>query len=550
MKSVIERIEEYKPPVENRLGNTRLDFNENSLGPSKKVKELLESIRLEELSMYPTYGELKKRLAEYSGVYEENIIATNGSDEAIDLVMRCFVERGAKVVIPSPSFKMFYIYAQAAEAKIKKVPYEKDFGFPTEKVLNEIDDGTSLVVLCNPNNPTGTIIPKEDIERILEKAVGADCFVLVDEAYYEFSGESVVDLLEKYENLIITRTFSKAFGLAGIRLGYLLTGKENVEVIERMKSPYNVSRLTAKIGCCALEDVEYVRDYVSEVREAKKELERFFEEREIKTVASEANFILVEFGKRKNFVFRQLMNEKILVRDVSKQEMLKEYLRVSVGTKRQTGELIDKLRKILDKPLLVFDLDGTLIDVSNSYRKAIKETVKEFSGKTVCDEEIQELRDTGNFNNDWKLSAELLIRRSKGVSFEKIKKKFQEIYLGNDFDGVILNEKLFVERKKLEKLAEEYCLAVLTGRPREEALFALKRFGVLDLFSDLVCLEDVKGELKPNGFGLELVRERFKCKDLVYFGDSKEDELCAENADAEFVGVNKMRKWFDEKGFC
>src|SRR3989338_11139547 len=258
--------DKYNPVNEGRKGKLRLDFNENTLGCSPKVIAAIKKIAAEELASYPEYAAFKKKLAKYLKVDVNNLMLTNGADEAISLVFNAYLKRNATVIIPTPSFEMLNVYAQNLGAKIVSIPYNKkesdkdnssvknEFIFPTEALLTAINPKTKLVVLVNPNNPTGTAIAKDDIIKIIQKAKKNKSIVLIDEAYYEFYGRSSLGLLNKYNNLIIIRTFSKAFGLAGLRLGYAIADKNRINEIKKISSTYNVNSIAVIAANAALND--------------------------------------------------------------------------------------------------------------------------------------------------------------------------------------------------------------------------------------------------------------------------------------------------------
>lgn len=553
-KKHIYGISKYSPPLESREGKIKLDFNENTVGPSKKVIKALTSLAMGKINYYPQYGGLNEKIAEYAGVKAGQILATNGSDEAIKMVFDAFVSKNDEVVIPQPSFALFVFYAQAAGAKIKKPLYNPDFSFPTSKVLKEIGPKTKLAIVCTPNNPTGTSISTGDLERILRKTKNG--IVLVDEAYIEYSGKkSAVPLLKKYGNLALTRTFSKAFGLAGLRAGYLMADDEIISILKRVQSPYSVNTF-AKIGVeAALNDKPHMKNYLKEVAQNKKRLENFLTKNKIRFVKSDSNFMLVEVNSSKQLFLKQLKQNGILVRDVSRYPMLEGKLRFTVGDRRKNDMLIKALGKIFEKPVLIFDMDGTLIDTTQSYDAAIRKTVEALSGKKITVSEINYFRNRAAINNDWELTRELLKKSGKNVPIQKVAKKFQSYYAGKKFSGLILKEKLLLPKGKIKALAEKYPLAIFTGRPADEAEFALNRFGIRRYFSEIVTDNDVphnKG--KPGPFGINLIKKRFTSRKYIYFGDTTADVLAANRAKIHSVAILpkndsvSMKKIFMEAG--
>jgi len=329
MREAIKKMKPYKPPLEGRASGDYLllDFNEMTIDCSPKVKEALSN--LDNIQVYPEYGELDKRIAEYAGVSSDEVMVVNGSDQGIDIIMRAFLNEGDKVIIPSPSFAMFYQSAQIQGAEILKPEYTDKF--PLKEVL-ELASSAKLIVICNPNNPTGTLLPKEDLIKILETGVP----VLHDEAYFEFSGLTAKDLISKYDNLFVCRTFSKQFGLAALRAGYVISQKKNIDELMKIRGPYDINMAAKAAILAALDDVDYMKKYVSEVMEkSKPDLENFFKENNIKFWPSSSNFILIK-PEDADKLYSELKNQGILVR-----KRHKGTVRISVGTK----EDINKLKK-------------------------------------------------------------------------------------------------------------------------------------------------------------------------------------------------------------
>jgi len=221
IKKRILRMGYYKPPLEGRSEKDYLllDFNERTTPTSPKVKEALKKfIDSDRLQVYPEYGDLETKIAQYAGVKNGQAMATNGGDQGIDIVCRAYLDEGDKIIIPFPAFPMHYQSAGIQGAGTLEPPYKEDGSFPLKEVLDLLEDvKVKLAIICNPNNPLGSSIPIEDVEQILRKAKEKDIAVLHDEAYFEFSGITAKDLIEKYDNLYIMRTFAKAFGIVAAR---------------------------------------------------------------------------------------------------------------------------------------------------------------------------------------------------------------------------------------------------------------------------------------------------------------------------------------------
>jgi len=414
-RSEIQEMKVYDPPIEGRKNKLRLDFNENTLGCSPKVKQALQKISTEELSVYPEYEKFNSKLAADLNVQESELLLTNGTDEAIKTVMDTFIQKDDEVLIPTPTFAMFEIYASIVGAKINKVAYNEDLTFPTKEVLRNINENTKLVVLVSPNNPTGTVVKEEDIKRILKKARNA--IVIVDEAYYQFYGKSSKNLIRKFENLIITQTFSKAYGLAGLRLGYILSNNEIIRNLKKAISPYSVNSIAMIAANAALDDTDFVEQYVKEVKNNKDFVSKELSSLGFKVYASEANFLLVNFGERCDEIYTKLKKKDILVRNRTKYALLENCIRIGIGSKEQCNRLIKEIKEIIKEKTLLFDMDGVLIDVSESYRVAIQKTAGYFTKNEVYPQEIQELKEQGGYNNDWDLTEALIIKEGIEIPY-------------------------------------------------------------------------------------------------------------------------------------
>jgi len=535
MKPQLKQIKAYNPPLQNRSKMIRLDFNENTSNYNPCLEKVLAELSIEKISKYPEYSKLNKKIAKYSKVKENMVLPTNGCDEGLKLVFDTFVDAKEDVVIPKPSFSMFFIYAQTTGAQIKSPNYLRNGGFPTKNVLDSISNKTRLVIICSPNNPTGTTIKQSDLEEILKKTKNGT--VLVDEVYFEFSKKSFVSLLKKYNNLVISRTFSKAFGLAGLRIGYLLSNAKNIQIMKSVYSPYAINTIAKETAIECLNNPKYMKNYVFQVNKNKAKFQKYLKEKKIDFIESKANFVLIDFKKSKQFIINALFNEKILVRNQPKGK-----IRITIGDKEKNELLLKKLDKVLSKPILIFDIDGVLIEVSKSYRKAIQETVKFFSGKKITNSEIQEIKNKESLNNDWEITKRILTKYNKIIPIKKVVKKFQEFYLGKNFNGFIKNEKLLINKNILKNLYKKYELAIFTGRPKKEAKFILDYFKIKEFFSTLICMEDyAKG--KPNPEGLKKIISTSVFKKAIYFGDSVADLESAKNAKIESIGVMSNQKY-------
>jgi len=350
VKERIKKMSHYKPPLEGRSEKDYLllDFNERTNEPSPKIKEALKKfVELGRLQIYPEYGDLEAKIAQYAGVPASQVMVTNGGDQGIDIICRAHLDEGDKVITPFPAFAMHCQSAGIQGAEPLEPAYKDDGTFPLEETLNLISDKVKLIILCNPNNPLGSSTSIEDVEKILMKAKDKDVAVLHDEAYFEFCGITCKDLIEKYDNLYIMRTFAKAFGLVAARAGYLISQKENIQELLKIRGPYDVNMFAKTAIIAALEDTKYMEDYVKEVMEkSKPKIEEFLREKKIFFYPSVANFLLLKVSNPQELI-ENFKLEGILVRSKSTPDG-KEAIRVSIGTLKDTERFIKVYSKLLN----------------------------------------------------------------------------------------------------------------------------------------------------------------------------------------------------------
>ncbi len=345
-RQALHDIKPYPAPPEGRVGLHRYDMSECTIPPSRKVLDALhEFVESGNICCYPDgYSDLHAKIADNLGVKAEQIRATNGADGAIETIAFATVDEGSKVIIPSPSFGMFYLPVGVQGADILKPSYGNCMSFPLFDMLDMLDNETKLVIVCNPNNPTGTLVNHNDIEQILQKASGTA--VMVDEVYSEFTGVSVVDLIDKYDNLFVVKSFSKAWALAGARVGYIVSQEQNITELGKVATPYNVNQFGVVAAMAALEDPSYMHEYVDEVmNHSKPMLVDYLRGTGLNFYEGSANFVLVNKGSPQRAYERLKENYDILVRPQKGE--LSHMIRVGVGTCEDTKRFISAFDEVL-----------------------------------------------------------------------------------------------------------------------------------------------------------------------------------------------------------
>jgi histidinol-phosphate aminotransferase len=539
-----------------------LDANENSFGGSVGPVEGID------LSRYPDSDqtELRREIAQYAGVKPGNVLVGNGSDEIIDLCIRSFVETGDNVVSLEPGYSMYGVCAAAAGGRVKEVLLDSQFQLDLPSIAAATDPRTKIVFLVSPNSPAGVPVKKESIVRLLKQS---GTIVFVDEAYVEFGGESCTDLVEEYENLIVSRTFSKAWGLAGLRVGYAISNEKTISLLRRLKAPYNVNALSGALALRALRSgVARMEENVAKIRAEREWLREKLDGLGFEVYASVCNFLLTRpplGAASASEMQKRIASEGLIVRDRSSMKAIPNTFRITIGTPEQNRKLLDCIRKSLEAgagyDCVLFDMDGVLVDVRNSYRKAIEETANWYFAKNgiaarAGQQEISEIKSISGFNNDWdatfalvraakegldpKSAVPLTKEERQGELYSKLKERFQEIYLG----GLIRNEPALVANETLAKLRKAGMkIGIVTGRPREEAMLALQNNGWQEYFpqGSVVALEDCDEE-KPSPAPLLLAAKRLGASRLIYVGDSTSDAAACKSAKIPCVIVGSAAR--------
>jgi len=327
----------------------KLASNENPSGPSPKVIKAMQKA-LVGLNRYPDGNchYLRKEIAKHLRVKETQLIFGNGSDEVIFQAVRTFVSEGEEIVIANPTFLMYGIVGQIAGARIKTVPL-KDFRYDLVAMKKAVTKKTKIIFIANPDNPTGTYVTKKEVGVFL-KGLRKDILVFLDEAYYEFAPKKdypdSLSLLKKYKNIIVTRTFSKMYGLAGLRIGYGVSSEEVIDLLNRVREPFNINSIAQIAAITALRDQPY---YQKALRLCEKEKEYLYGELGrlgLAFVKSATNFIVINVKQDSQKVFQKFLSKGIIVRNMSAWG-LKTYIRVTVGKPQENKEFIKNLKEIL-----------------------------------------------------------------------------------------------------------------------------------------------------------------------------------------------------------
>jgi histidinol-phosphate aminotransferase len=340
----VQAMKEYHPPLGDRE-TLRLDFNENTVACSPKVREVLGRISAGSLTRYPERTPIEAIVAEHLGLQAAQVALTNGVDEAIHVLFEAFLEGGDELLLPVPTYTMYEIYASATDARAVTVQAADDLKFPFERLLAAITPRTKIIAIANPNSPSGSAATRAQLLEIAARAPQA--VLLVDEAYFHFHGETVIDLIGTVPNLFVARTFSKAYGLAGLRLGMLAGPVELMRWVRRVLSPYSVNSMALACLPPALEDAAYLDWYVDEVLAARPEFEAALDQAGVRRWPSHANFVLIEIGAQHKEFTRLMSAAGVLVRDRSSDPGCDGRVRITIGTREQMSKAAVVLNEVL-----------------------------------------------------------------------------------------------------------------------------------------------------------------------------------------------------------
>ena len=340
----VQKLSAYKAPLEGRRNLIRLDFNENTIGPSPKVLQALHEIPNSHIAIYPEYQGLKEAFINNLKAYklknppkQSQVGIFNGVDAAIHAIFHSYGDRGEKVITTAPTFGYYAPCAHMQGMEVISIPYQEEtFEFPLEQILQSLQKkNPKLLLICNPNNPTGTRLPAQEIINLAQAS--PKTLVVVDELYEAFTGDSALPLIDfsKIRNILILRSLSKTAGLAGLRIGFAISNDEVIDNISRVIGPYDVNTFAVKAAFAALEDQEYIDKYVEEVKQAKQWIKNKLILNEVNHHIDGGNYFLIWPRQGANKTESILKLNGILTRNMSGKILLNDCLRVSIGTKSQ-----------------------------------------------------------------------------------------------------------------------------------------------------------------------------------------------------------------------
>ena len=317
---------------EKRQGMLRLDMNEGIPGlPQDFVNNILSRITNKDISIYPEYASLEKKIGFHNNFKTENVLLSNGSDAAIKYIFDAFVSSGEKIVYTDPTFAMYPVYCSIFRARAQAVPYGPDFAFPTRDFFDAIKKGCRMAIVVNPNNPTGSVISRVELKEIASFCFKSDILLIIDEAYFYFYPETAADMAKRYKNICILRTFSKLCGMAGLRLGFCLADRKIIDSLRKVKPAFDVNSIAVMFAEALLDSPKIIPMLIKQAKEGKEYLVSELVRHNIEFRPCQGNFVLIKCPGKIEKIASKLKDKNVLVGSEFKQYFLKDYIRVTVG---------------------------------------------------------------------------------------------------------------------------------------------------------------------------------------------------------------------------
>jgi histidinol-phosphate aminotransferase len=518
----------YSPPIYDPSVDLDLSRNEGRTRAAELIAAVADPDRA--VSRYPDTSGVRARLAAIHGLDPSRILVTAGGDDALSRCFPALLGEGGRAVTTYPTFEMISRYAEQSRVDLVEVPWWTG-SFPVGEIIAAADRA-DIAFIVSPNNPTGAALTGTDLKRVAAEFR----YVVLDAAYVEFADEDLTPTALGMDNVVVIRTLSKAYGLAGLRVGYLLGPPELVIRIAAYGSPYPVAALSAAVAESRLSwPTSETERFVETIRSERSRLADTLTRLETRPVSSQANFVLTECDDA-DWVMTAARSLGVAFRRFADRPGMEQMVRVTVpGDAADFDRLVSTLESALAPQALVFDLDGVLADVSRSQTVAIIETAKSFGvGITPADVELGKAG--GNANDDWALTQDLCATRGVEIPLDVLTERYESLYQGRGATpGLKELERPLVDVDTWRRWGRDRPLAVVTGRPRPDAEEFLERFDLMSGTAALITRDEAP--LKPDPTPVRLALETLGVTAAWMLGDTPDDVVAARGAGVVPIGV-------------
>jgi histidinol-phosphate aminotransferase len=500
----------------------KLDFNERADSVPKWLQGF--AVDTSQLWKYPNRVEIEALIAQTLNTEKENIFLSNGGDESIDLLFKTCKLTKQSILLPLPAFSQYTHQLRIWEIEHKTVESHDDLTIHLEKTALNLKSNQWLI-LTRPNNPTGECIGEADLINLIETAQNTQTKIFLDEAYVEFFLEnSQINYALKYDHVISLRTFSKAYGLAGARLGYLIGSEKLINQFKKFAPPFNVNQVSLQLAKTALQNTSEVQRYCKVIAINRQLVLNFLQSCQIEVFDGKGNFLLFKLSPKKK-VLLSLYLGKQGIQIKTQLEGLTDCVRITIP--ENITLLFIALQTVFKPEIIGFDMDGVLIDTSQSYDMCILETVEYFTKKQLNVDNILELRSKGGFNNDWDLTQGLIQQMGLNIEMNEIITQFQKYYLTykNNETNLLQGQELF---------NKDYSTAIITGRPKAEALDGIEQLGIEPDY--IISADDVNNQ-KPSPEGINGLKNTSNKSRMWFCGDTVDDMQAGLTGNCLCIGI-------------
>lgn len=516
----------------------KLDCNENIYGCCENVLNILKNTDKNDLLRYPDDSYIVDKIAHLYSLKPENIIFTNGIDDALNIIIAAYLDKNEELLSLTPCYNPPLKYSKISKAQAKTIEFD-DLIFNMEKLNSSIDKNTKIVYLSTPNYQTGELVRPFAAEKMV--SINPDILFILDCSYINFAMEvnfkDYTDIVEKYDNIILIKSFSYDYALAGLNIAEVISNENIISNLKKVKPKNSVNILSLNCALSVLKNEKYIETIKNYNFEARNFLTKEIERLGYKIFPSEGNFILCDFKDQLEFYYNKLRKNGIIVKKYPANSTLSSYLRITIPKLSGAKYILELLQK---KELLIFDIEGVLFDIRDSYYKAIAETCKQISNKIIEISEIQKIKNTFNLNCAEDIIEYFLNKFSINTDKNSINEIFKNLYLENkdqNDSALINNEKLLISKENIEELSKKYDLIIYTTEKSIDINYYLKKYN-LEKFFYIIKLQKDDKKYNLNSLYLKELMSKCAFKNTPRFLSSNiEGIIAANNAEIETVGA-------------
>lgn len=521
----------------------KLDFNERADSIPQWLKDF--SVDASQLWKYPNRQAVEALIAEKFDAIAEQVFLSNGGDESIELLFKLCKLNDQSILLPTPAFSQYTHNLKIWDIDHIIVEGLSNLAIDTDAIKKNLQANQWLII-TRPNNPTGECIEHSELIDLINMAKNKGANVFLDEAYVEFyMANKEIEYALTYDNVISLRTFSKAFGLAGARLGYLIGDEHLIRQFKKVAMPFNVNRLSLQVVKMALKNITEMQQYCAKIAENRAIIYEFLLSREIEVFDGKGNFLLFKVNAKHKQLLSSFM-QKNGIQIKTQVNDLPDWVRITIPD--DVVSVLGVLQTVFQPQILGFDMDGVLIDTSESYDACIIKTVAFYTQKNVTKQDIIQLRDSGGFNNDWDLTHALIKQQGINVELTRVIECFQNYYEGDEnTDGLKCKEKPLINDQSVSALFQTQCYttAIITGRPRAEALDGVNQ---LSIIPDYTISADDVSEQKPSPEGINWLKKHSQESRMWFCGDTVDDMQAGSASGCVCIGIGDKSDHLYEAG--